>query len=380
MNIPHAPVEHEHISQLAASTFAAGVGCLPNAQTSQLLLSRFMQDPELPEDSFSEYMLANQPRMLECKVADYLYSIHNEQGELVGFSRRPDACLNPFCANCKREKQEQRMRRYAPYLDDLALPLQSLWHVITTSPAVPRSELPALVERTLRNDTRFHEKLRKSLGYPIAFLVVHEFKYQRQDNTYYAHSHYGILNKLFSLIKFRKLYQKTFGRNYIVKFPTGKHGNKKPRVNKWAFLEYCTRRATEQPLTMPARDFFEHLMHRQLVKLIGYSKVQSRIVKTIRKSYTPAGKLPDGWHAFPLGRIPKNFNLEHYGERYRFNFNAMHAELVDTLTLSHIAHLAHRDSLAETLEHMEKINMQALSKTLQKEKIKSSLPAFLVNP
>ena len=380
MHNHYNPVEHEPISQLAAQFPVAGVGCLPNARTSELTLSRFMQEPELPEDEFSDYMLANQPRMLECKVADYLYSVHNDQGELVGFSRRPDACLNPFCKNCKREKQEQRMRRYAPYLDDKPLPSQGLWHVITTSSAVPRSELPALVETTFRNTSRFHEKLRKSLGYPIAFLVCHEFKYQAESDTYYAHSHYGILNKLFNLIKFRKLYQETYGKNYIVKFPINKHGNNRGLVNKWAFLEYCTRRATEQPLTMPARDFFEHLMHRQLIKLVGYSKVQSRIVKTIRKSYTPAGKLPDGWHAFPLGKVAKNFNLEHYGERFRFNFNAMRAELMDTLTLSNIAHLAHRDSLAETIEHQEKMAAQARATQVAKTKIKYRLTDFLVKP
>jgi len=286
--------------------------------------------------AFDSYMSSILPDMATCKESSYVYAIMTDQGELAGLSKRPAPCKKPFCQKCKKERQQQLFLRNAPYLDDRVYPRRTIRHVIATSPELASSGLAQGLNNYLEKTKRFHEKLRKSYGYAFNAFVLIEPKYHKDRQSYTIHSHYGILSFV-KFAKFRELWLKTWGRNdLVVKFPSW-HGKPQFYTKKWAFLEYATRRRVELPLTMPARDFFGHLMHRQLLRRIGFSKSITRIMNTIRKNYTMDRDLPDGWERVYLGKLSKDLDLSHFGERYRESYDLIHAENSDILTSKDIA-------------------------------------------
>jgi hypothetical protein len=325
----------------SCATIAGEYFTAPDLLDRQNNVYDFIDD--IPPTPYESFMEEQAELRASCGRTKHAYAIINDRGDLSGLEFRPNICASPFCRKCASRGGEQHKRlmlRYSPRFDDEIHPLQKVWHVITTTPEFPRSELPARLKELLDNTKRFHEKLRKNYGYPLQFHVLHEPKYNAEKDTYYFHSHYGISNKLFNLIKFRELYQDTWGSPLIVKFPIDKRGNKKPLANKWAWLEYVTFRRLDSILRMPPYDYFAYFRNKQLLKRIGFPKVPSRILTTIRKKYSYDHELPDGWTRIFLGKMDSSWDTAVIGDLMKREYSEFPDSFHELHTLKALLRMA----------------------------------------
>lgn len=357
------PAGHEHLT-----TPLPEAGFLPNAESlkPELPLGHYMPVKLLESfDGYNKFMKRDKELQDSCKTEKFYYGIFDDHGKLVSIEGRPAICGSPFCLKCAVERASRLALQHAPYLDDSIYPCHLVRHVITTTPTFLRAELPDRVEQLFSNTSRFHEKLRKTyykkrkhpvtkrmrtVYYPFNALLGIELKHDVSDDTYYFHVHYGILNTHFAIGRFRRIYQKAWGQQLIVKYPTDKHGNKKPFSNKWAWLEYVCRRIVQTRMLMPHEDYYNFLRDKQLFRCIGFSKAQSCILTTIRNNYKEDRELPDGWQRIFLGKLSQRVDLKHFGERYRLDYMVVYNENQDIATVKDMARRAFRDVLDELLE------------------------------
>jgi len=360
------PFEHEHLV-----TPPPEARSFPNAEFPEHELSLADHlSVKLPEhyDGYFTFMERDKELQASCKTEKFYYGIFDDHDHLASIEGRPAICGSPFCTKCAVERASRLALQHAPRLDDVIYPYQMVRHVVTTTPTFPSSELPDRVEQLFSNTSRFHEKLRKTyykkrkhpvtkrmgvVYYPFNALLGIELKYDAQNDSYYFHVHYGILNTHFSIKRFRDIYQKTWGETLIVKYPIDKHGNKKPFSNKWAWLEYVCRRIVQTRMLMPHGDYYHHLRDKQLFRCIGFTKAQSRILTTIRNNYSEDRELPDGWHRIFLGKLAQHIDLRHFGERYRHGYTAVYNENCDIATVKDMARRAFRDVVDELADEQQ---------------------------
>jgi hypothetical protein len=287
-------------------------------------------------------MYENSIRMLNCKASAAAYATVNDDGDVVGLSYRPNICRVQYCEKCEDERQRKFMETYKPYFDVHNAP--HIRHLIATLPVIPRGDLGHELPIMLKNVSRFHEKIRKSLGYPFRSILVIEPHYQSDTDSYNFHVHYGIFSMV-DIRTFRKLWCRAHGDDHlIVKWPQ-RFGRPEYKTHKYAFLEYATRRRVQQARTMPTEDYLRHLVNRQLLKRIGFSKEYLALVTTLRKLEDEESQLPDGYAEHYLGNADVRIDRERLEQHFRERYRVIRAEEADITLVKTMLFKAFRDAL-----------------------------------
>lgn len=270
-------------------------------------------------------------KTLNCKTTASAYGVFDDNEKLISLNSRPNICGVPYCEKCERERQGRLMKTYKPYFDAHKSPF--IRHIICTVPVVKRSELEGFINPFLDNIKRFHEELRKNLKYPFTAISFIEPHYQPETDTYNCHVHYGV----FSLVNIKSLRDSwckvMHDGSLVVKYPQ-KNGKTIFRTRKYAFLEYVTRRRTQQARKVPLSDYYGCLRSRQLIKRIGFSKVYLAMVTTIRKAQQV---LPDTQVEIFLANYDSRLKFERLEAEFRRRWALIGPERDDTVSFkSHV--------------------------------------------
>jgi len=238
-------------------------------------------DNELKADPKIDFLLYEKKQhdsMSLCKTGIDVYYDTKKNS----FKERPNTCKSPFCEKCKGEKRRLLQKKYIYYLDKKVYPKTVLRHLIATTRPFPRGDLKRNIDVFLKNIKIFHKRLSDSLGYAFSALCLIEVKYQPDSDTYYIHNHYGVMTFV-NQKKMQKIWRSVWDDPKLqVRWPRY-GGEAKYTVSKKAFVEYISKRRTEQSLTMPRYDFYRYVKQRQLIKVLGLNKIKLALVKTIRE-------------------------------------------------------------------------------------------------
>lgn len=292
----------------------------------------------------------NSIKIMNCKSTASAYPIIDENENLIEMKSRPNICGVAYCHKCLKERQGRLMKTYKPYFDVYEKP--TIRHLICTVPVIKRSELGDKITNLLENVARFHERIRKNIDYKFRAFLVIECHYQRVSDTYNFHVHYGIFsaidkakiayqwNRAFghiqkmSLSKFKQLTKEK--KTLIVKFPTDKKNRPIYKTHKYAFLEYMTRRRTEQAYIMPTRDWLSYLRGRNLLKRIGFNKGYLALVTTLRKSEEQTHGLTDGLREIFAGTYDITLDITRIFSHFKLKYEQIRNEDRDLVSIKTI--------------------------------------------
>ena len=260
----------------------------------------------------AEQVLTSSVKTLNCKTTASAYAVFDDNRKFIEMKQRPNICGVPHCKKCAKERQDRLIHTYKPYFD--AYQKKDIRHIICTTPVVKRSELANALSTYMENIKRFHEKIRKTFKYPLQAIMVIEA--HSQGDTYNLHSHYGIFTHI-NIGDFRKAWCAVWNNdNLIVKYP--QRGTRPVyRTNKYAFMEYATRRRIEQPFQVELTDYYAHIRHRQLLKRIGFNKVYLAKVTTLRKEQKKLNGLPDNYTEYFLGNYDITYKFTEIEAHFR---------------------------------------------------------------